>query len=233
MKRKAMVLFLVGAMVMSAAGCSQKEKSDTSVSVSADSSSSAEDGETVPETEKANSEEEAIAQEQEQAQAQVEADEIDQQHQQDNQNKEPVEQTDFGRVIPHLEDADNWIRTESTITEEGISRECYQCDEELKYQWESGQASVADIQEGLNTWLSQKNWVLSESGKNDTLSDALACEVYAYEAMEDDNGYSMYHRGVYILKDEYWYGIDFNVIEGVFGDYYNTIGDYLDKLTIS
>ena len=62
MKRKAMVLFLVGAMVMSAAGCSQKEKSDTSVSVSADSSSSAEDGETVPETEKANSEEEAIAQ---------------------------------------------------------------------------------------------------------------------------------------------------------------------------
>lgn len=216
---------------MSAAGCSQKEKADSAVSVSSENSGSVDNRETAPETE--TSGEEAIAEEQEQAQAQVEADEIDQLHQDRGQKKEPVEQIDFGRVIPRIEGSDTWIRTESTVTEDGISRECYQCDEELQYQWESGQASAADIQEGLNAWISQKNWELSESEKNDVLSDALAGEVYAYEAMEDDNGYSMYHRGIYVLKDESWYGMDFNVIEGVFGDYYHAIGEYLNKLTIS
>lgn len=212
-------------------GCSQKEVDEKSASVSVSSEST---NTSVEETgEETLSEEDVIKQEQEQADAQIAADEIGKMHQKDSQSKESVEEADFGRVIPHLEGSDTWIRTESTVTEDGISRECYQCDEELQYQWESGQASAADIQEGLNAWMSQKNWELSESEKNDALSDALAGEVYAYEAMEDDNGYSMYHRGIYVLKDEYWYGIDFNVIEGVFGDYYDAIGEYLNKLTIS
>lgn len=231
MKRKVVALLFMTFVALQIVGCSQKEVDEKSASVSVSSEST---NTSVEETgEETLSEEDVIKQEQEQADAQIAADEIGKMHQKDSQSKESVEEADFGRVIPHLEGSDTWIRTESTVTEDGISRECYQCDEELQYQWESGQASAADIQEGLNAWMSQKNWELSESEKNDALSDALAGEVYAYEAMEDDNGYSMYHRGIYVLKDEYWYGIDFNVIEGVFGDYYDAIGEYLNKLTIS
>ena len=232
MTRKVVALLLMAMMMIQTVGCIKKEAADTSAGVSAENSDSAEAVPEINEDEVADNADQ-IAREQQQAQAQAEADEIDQKHQDDNQNKAPVDQADFGRAVPCLEETDTWVRTESAIMEDGISRECYQCDEELKYQWESGQSAAADIQEGLNAWADRKNLELSESSKEESLSVALEGEVYSYEAMEDDNGYSMYHRGLYEQRDEYWYGIDFQVIEGVFGDYYDTIGGYLDKLTIS
>lgn len=175
---------------------------------------------------------EEVAAEQEQALAQTDADAISEQHTKDNQNQKAVEQTNFGRVIPCLEESANWKRTESSIGEGDMAHEVYQCNEKMKFLCESAATDNTDTQTGLEEWISGKGWILFTNSKNEELSETLKAEVYNYEALQDDNGYSMYHQGVYFIMDGYWYVADFSVMEGEYTDYAGIISEYLSSLIL-
>lgn len=167
-----------------------------------------------------------------QAKAQADADEISAQHADDNQDQEAVERADFGRAIPYLEESENWKRTESTVAEGDVAHEVYQCDAELEFLCESAATDNADVQAGMESWISGKGCELVTSTKNDALSESLQKEVYSYEALQDNNGYSIYHQGVYFVGDGCWYAADFSVMEGEYGDYSETISGQLNNLTL-
>ena len=224
MRRKTAVIMILAAAAMMAGGCSGKGSSDTPASVS----ESVQDKST-----ESGSEDKKNQEEQETAKAKMDADEIDALHQQEEESKEAVEQAAFEGVIPRLEGTEGWIRTKSEIGDDGISRERYLCDEELIFNWESGAADTEEVPEALAGWAAGKNWDISQSGRDDQMSEALNAEVYAYQAYEDDNGYSMYHQGSYVMDDGRWYVVDFEVMEGFFGDYYETITENLGKLTLA
>lgn len=224
MKRKMTTIVALAAAAMMIGGCSGQSTSDTPASAS----KSVQDESKEPEAKVADNSEE-----QETAKAKADADEIDAQHQEDAQGADAVEQAVFEGVIPRIEGADDWVRTESVTGEDGISRETYQCDEELKFFWESGAADSGEVQESLAGWAAGKNWEISQSGRDDQMSEALNAEVYGYQAYEDDNGYSMYHQGSYVINEGRWYAVDFEVMEGFFGDYYDTITEALGKLTLA
>lgn len=166
---------------------------------------------------------EEIEKEQAMAEAQAEADAIEAAHQADDQNISAVERTVFDRPVPYQTGMENWTCTESTVDENGNCRETFQCDEEMKFSWESGNSDGTEAEQGLNNRISQRGYEITSSSRNDQLSELLQRDVYSYEALADDNGYSMYHQGVYISGTDYWYVADYQVMEGVYVDYYDTI----------
>ena len=54
---------------------------------------------------------------------------------------------------------------------------------------------------------------------------------YYYTAYEDDNGYSMLHRGIYINTEAGYYTADFSMMEGDTGEYYEMAGLYLAQIS--
>lgn len=213
MKKKVIIFTLVAAMAMQTVACSKiTEKNEAS--------------------QKATTESQETEKEAAQDQAQADADAISEMHANDNQNQEEVEETDFGRVIPYLEESANWKRTESVVAENDVVREVYQCDEQLEFLCESAANDNTDAQTAMGDWVSGKGWTLFSNSKNEELSVSLDTEVYNYEAMHDDNGYSMYHQGVYFIKDGYWYAADFSVMEGESTNYTGIISGYLNSLTL-
>lgn len=231
LRKKLLLLMMTAMLAVQLGGCVRKQTEEAA--------GTAEQESIAGEQENAAEEQESAVTEQEMAKAQADADEIDALHQ-ENGSQTAAERADFGFAVPTAEGMEGWLCIESGTGEDGISREIYQCDEELKYMWECQAAdtgSAADAGSAAETAvtekLSGKGWVISRTSRNDQLSDRLQTEVYDYQAYEDDNGYSMYHQGIYVDGAEYRYLVDYSVMEGFFGDYYERITQLLEGVTIA
>lgn len=223
MKKKIIAAILMGTMLVTAAGCSDKETSDADKKVTEES----DEGEAIDTEESEVSEE--VAAEQAMGEAQTQADEIDAMHQ-DELATESVEQTAFAQSRLYLAESDNWIRTSSENREDGSFGESYQANERLDYSWDYTQAEKTDAQAGLDAYVTGKAWTLSESAYSEAITAALGCETYYYTAYEDDNGYSMLHRGLYINTETGYYTAEFIMMEGDMGDYYEMADQYLAQI---
>ncbi|MEE1197284.1 MAG: hypothetical protein UHS54_10525 [Lachnospiraceae bacterium] len=217
MKKRIAAALIMGAVLVTAAGCSNKE---TNVTEESDESTDMEESEVSEE----------VAAEQAMGEAQTQADEIDAMHQ-DELATESVEQTAFAQSRLYLAESDNWIRTSSENREDGSFGESYQANERLDYSWDYTQAEKTDAQAGLDMYMAAKGWTLSENTYSEDITAALGCETYYYTAYEDDNGYSMLHRGIYINTEAGYYTADFSMMEGDTGEYYEMAGLYLAQIS--
>lgn len=176
---------------------------------------------------------EEMKQEQEAGAAQMEADAIDLQHEKEVIPEESVEQTAFAQSALRLDESANWIRIRSENREDGSFGEEYSCEEGLKYEWAYSPADQADTVGSPETALSRTGWSVSDTSRNDALSDALGHEVYNYIAYEDDNGYSMIHQGLYLDMEGGYYTADFSMMEGNMGTYYEKAETLLSQIYIA
>lgn len=217
MKKRIAAALIMGAVLVTAAGCSNKE---TNVTEESDESTDMEESEVSEE----------VAAEQAMGEAQTQADEIDAMHQNELAT-ESVEQTTFAQSRLYLAESDNWIRTSSENREDGSFGESYQANERLTYSWSYTPAEKADAQAGLDMYMAAKGWTLSENTYSEDITAALGCETYYYTAYEDDNGYSMLHRGIYVNTEAGYYTADFSMMEGDTGEYYEMAGLYLAQIS--
>ena len=217
MKKRIAAALIMGAVLVTAAGCSNKE---TNVTEESDESTDMEESEVSEE----------VAAEQAMGEAQTQADEIDAMHQ-DELATESVEQTAFAQSRLYLAESDNWIRASSQNQEDGSFGEEYQGNEDLTFAWNYTPAEKADAQAGLDMYMAAKGWTLSENTYSEDITAALGCETYYYTAYEDDNGYSMLHRGIYINTEAGYYTADFSMMEGDTGEYYEMAGLYLAQIS--
>lgn len=217
MKKRIAAALIMGAVLVTAAGCSNKE---TNVTEESDESTDMEESEVSEE----------VAAEQAMGEAQTQADEIDAMHQNELAT-ESVEQTTFAQSRLYLAESDNWIRTSSENREDGSFGESYQANERLTYSWSYTPAEKADAQAGIDMCMTAKEWDLSENTYSEEITAALGYETYYYTAYEDDNGYSMLHRGIYVNTEAGYYTADFSMIEGDMGDYYDMAGLYLAQIS--
>lgn len=244
MKKKIAAAILLGIMVIGCAGCkdSDKEEAKTpSQETVADADSTEDDkadngAENNTDDILITSEEETqpdeIEKEQELGEAQAQADAIEAQHQDREIPETSVDQAAFTQKKLMLDESANWIRISSETREDGTFGEAYAYDERLEYTWNYAAAEKADAQSGLEAAIATKNWELADSSRNDALSEKLGCEVYDYTAYEDDNGYSMFHQGVYVDVEGGYYLADFSMMEGDLGEYYNTAQALLGQIYV-
>lgn len=222
MHKKILAALLLGAMLATASGChgaEGEEKQSVSVQENTDDAE-----------EKARAK--ANEEEQEAGAAQVEADAIDQQHVKEEIPAESVEQTVFAQSILQLDESANWIRVRSENREDGSFGEKYACEEGLEYEWNYTPSEKADAAGGLEAALAQPGWSVSDTSRNDELSDRLGCEVYNYTVYEDDNGYSMIRQGLYFDMEGGYYTADFSMMEGNMGMYYEKAETLLAQVYI-
>lgn len=222
MHKKIAIALMLTAVLATGAGC--KEKTADEKGTTAETAESAEENST--------DETDGDYDEQVDGEAQIQANEIDAQHEKELAT-ESVEQTAFAQRKLYLADSDNWIRTSSENREDGSFGEEYQANESLTYSWNYAPAEKADAQTGLDMCMISNEWTLSESTYSEDITAALGCETYYYTAYEDDNGYSMLHRGIYINTETGYYTADFSMMEGDSGEYYEMAGQYLAQVSFA
>lgn len=242
MRKKILAAVLLGTMLVAGTGCqgsNGEEKQNASVQedVNGEESSTEETENNVTEGEQTSQDEsgqsEEMEKEQEAGAAQMEADAIDRQHEKKEIPTESVERTAFAKNALELDESANWIRTGSENREDGSFGETYVCEEGLEYEWSYMPSEKADAQSGLEAALSQLGWSVSDTSKNDALSESLGHEVYNYIAYEDDNGYSMIHQGLYLDMEGGYYTADFSMMEGSMGEYYDRAETLLSQIYIA
>lgn len=220
MHKKLVMALMLTAVLAAGTGC--KEKTDENAQATEETA----EGE--DQTKEVDADAEDVIVDETEA-IQTEADLIDEQHQKELAT-ESVEQTTFGQSRLYLAESDNWIRVSSQNQEDGSFGEEYQGNEDLTFAWNYTPAEKADAQAGLDMYMAAKGWTLSENTYSEDITAALGCETYYYTAYEDDNGYSMLHRGLYINTETGYYTAEFIMMEGDMGDYYEMADQYLAQI---
>lgn len=162
----------------------------------------------------------------------------------------PVEQADWEGQMLTLAQSEEWTRTSSGEQEGGFA-EVYDCDGRLEYTWSctalsSGTAEGGDMTDGdtadggdssgensAEGCLAERGWTVSAVTADAELSEKTGMEAYGYTAYEDDEGYSMLHRGVILTGEDMYYTADFRMMEGDMGTYEASVQEWLAEISLS
>ena len=68
---------------------------------------------------------------------------------------------------------------------------------------------------------------------NEELTEKLGLDVCEYTAYEDDEGYSMLHRGVVIVENGVYYTEDFTMMEGDMGEYEPSVQEWIGQVYVA
>lgn len=208
----------------------QNAEEDKQESTAADDKSTADGQEAA--TDGQQSETEDVEREQEIGAAQEAANEIDAMHEKEELPEKSVEQAAFAQKKLMLDESAGWIRIQSEDGSDGSCTESYAYDENLEYSWSYTPGALSDVESAISTVMEEREWLLTDSARNDELSGKLGLEVYSYSAYEDDNGYSMLHEGLWLNTENGYYMADFSMMEGNMGEYYDTAHALLAQIYI-
>ena len=68
--------------------------------------------------------------------------------------------------------------------------------------------------------------------ENEELTEKLGLTTCEYTAYEDDEGYSMLHRGVLVMDKDTYYTADFSMMEGDMGEYEPSVQEWISQIEI-
>ena len=113
--------------------------------------------------------------------------------------------------------------------------ESYVCDADgrLEYTWSCVPESVSDGAAFTEDYIQNSGWTAASVTLNEDVAADLGMDAYEYTAYEDDNGYSMLHRGVLIADDDNYYTADFRMMEGDMGQYETSVQEWLSSLYLA
>ena len=229
MHRKKILAVLLAAAVLALPGCSSTaEHSDDpsakNITIEADGSESVSEG-----SGEATDEQEAGA-------AQEAADEIDQLHADSKETaKTSVERGSWDGKMLEMDETGSWVRQSSEEDGKGGFAESYVCDADgrLEYTWSCVPESVSNGAAFTEDYIQNSGWTAASVTLNEDVAADLGMDAYEYTAYEDDNGYSMLHRGVLIADDDNYYTADFRMMEGDMGQYETSVQEWLSSLYLA
>lgn len=226
MKKKVLTV-LLAAVVLTMPGCSSDSKSgsdqtakDITIEMEQETES---DGKTGEE-----------ADEQEAGEMQAAADAIDKVHaeREEASSDTSVEPEDWDGKKLVLAQTDSWVCKSSAADDNGGFAETYQCDDRLEYSWSCASGEAEDAQTQTDTYIDGKGWTGTSVTENEELTEKLGLTTCEYTAYEDDEGYSMLHRGVLVMDGETYYTADFSMMEGDMGEYEPSVQEWISQIEI-
>lgn len=230
MHRKKIPAVLLAAAVLALPGCSSNtaDQSDDSsvknITIEADGSESTGEGSG------------EAADEQEAGAAQEAADEIDQLHADGKETVQTsVERGAWDGKLLEMDETGSWVRQSSEEDGKGGFEESYVCDADgrLEYTWSCVPESVSDCAAFTEDYIQDSGWTAASVTLNEDVAADLGMDAYEYTAYEDDNGYSMIHRGVLIADDDTYYTADFRMMEGDMGQYETSVQEWISSLYLA
>lgn len=175
------------------------------------------------------------ADEQEAGEMQAAADAIDKAHaeKEETASDTNVEQGDWDGKRVMLDQTESWIRQSSSANDDGGFAETYNCDDRLQYTWNCASGEMEDAQSQTDAYIEANGWTVSSVTANDELTEKLGLTTCEYSAYEDDQGYSMLHRGILIMDGETYYTADFRMMEGDMGEYEPSIQEWIAQIELA
>ena len=239
MQRKKILAVLLAAAVLALPGCSSNtadqsdDPSAKNITIEADGSSSENETDGSESADEGSGE---AADEQEAGAAQEAADEIDQLHADGKETVQTsVERGSWDGKILEMDETGSWVRQSSEEDGKGGFEESYICDADgrLEYTWSCVPESVSDGAAFTEDYIQNCGWTAASVTLNEDVAADLGMDAYEYTAYEDDNGYSMLHRGVLIADDDTYYTADFRMMEGDMGQYETSVQEWLSSLYLA
>lgn len=238
MHRKKILAALLAAAVLALPGCGSTagqsdDMSVKDVTIETDSSSS---GNATDGSESTGEGSGEAADEQEAGAAQEAADEIDQLHADGKETVQTsVERGAWDGKLLEMDETGSWVRQSSEEDGKGGFEESYVCDADgrLEYTWSCVPESVSDCAAFTEDYIQDSGWTAASVTLNEDVAADLGMDAYEYTAYEDDNGYSMIHRGVLIADDDTYYTADFRMMEGDMGQYETSVQEWISSLYLA
>ena len=222
MKKKILTI-LLAAMVITLPGCSSDTESGsekTAKNITIDQTADS-DGKTGEE-----------ADEQEAGEMQAAADAIDKVHaeKKDTLSDTSVDQGDWNGKMLMPDEAQSWVRQSSEADDNGGFAETYSCDDRLQYSWNCVVGETGEAQALADEYIRDRGWTVTSVEANDDLAEKLGLDTCEYTAYEDDEGYSMLHRGILVVDEDAYYTADFRMMEGDMGEYEPSVQEWIAQV---
>lgn len=227
MKRKILTI-LLAAVVLAIPGCSSdtgKGSGKTAENITIETENGKKtDGKTGEE-----------ADEQEAGEMQAAADAIDGVHAEKEEEKSDtaVAQGERSGKKLALDASGDWIRQKSESDGNGGFTETYSCSDRLEYTWNCVSEDSGDAESAAGSYIEENGWTAASVAVNEELTEKLGLDVCEYTAYEDDEGYSMLHRGVVIVENGVYYTADFTMMEGDMGEYEPSVQEWIGQVYVA
>lgn len=227
MKRKILTI-LLAVVVLAIPGCSSdtgKEADKTAENITIETENGKKtDGKTGEE-----------ADEQEAGEMQAAADAIDRVHAEKEEEKSDtaVAQGEWSGKKLALDASGDWIRQKSESDGNGGVTETYSCSDRLEYTWNCVSEDAGDAESAAGSYIEENGWIAASVAVNEELTEKLGLDVCEYTAYEDDEGYSMLHRGVVIVENGVYYTADFTMMEGDMGEYEPSVQEWIGQVYVA
>ena len=225
MKKKALMILLAAA-ALTMPGCSSdaggSDKTAENITIETENDAQT-DGKTGEE-----------ADEQEAGEMQAAADAIDKAHakKKEETSDTSVAQGDWSGKKLNLDASGEWTRQKSESDGNGGFTETYSCTDRLEYTWNYVSEDADDAKSTAGSYIEDNGWTVTSVAANEELTKELGLDACEYTAYEDDEGYSMLHRGVVVVDDGAYYTADFRMMEGDMGEYEPSVQEWIAQMYI-